>query len=119
MSREEIIEALAHLVALLVAERNSPPESGGWVRTENTAYRPPTPKGGEREPESKKRAQNAPIGARIGLVGVGKGNNHPGSVSCSICGKERVNKRTCISIHGEQEHREPRPRPISRNEPQW
>ncbi len=55
MSREEIIEALAHLVALLVAERNSPPESGGWVRTENTAYRPPTPKGGK----GSRRARNA------------------------------------------------------------
>jgi hypothetical protein len=114
----EIINALAHLIALLIAERNNGPDEGGWVRTDNTAYRPPKRTEGVSDPKPQERpdtefkpvprgkwqkgGQTAESRRKISesATGVPK--------TCSICGKEGFNRRTCISIHGEQEHREPR-----------
>tara|TARA_R110000751_G_scaffold49527_1_gene110189 strand:- start:1443 stop:1823 length:381 start_codon:yes stop_codon:yes gene_type:complete len=118
----EIIEALAHLVALLIGERHSPPEEGGWVRTRNTAYRPPMRGVGVIDPESKERPQTEvkPVPSRkwkkggqteesrrkisLGATGVPK--------TCSRCGREGFNVRTCIASMdgaiGRQAHREPR-----------
>ena len=99
-----IIEALVHLVTLLVAERNAPPEEGGWIRSRNTAYRPPKPQTPPEDTQTEKVAQ-------IGSIGIGKGNNHPGQNLCTICGASGVNKRTCISRDGDKKHR----KPITRN----
>ena len=104
-SKDEIINALAHLVALLVAERNAPPEDGGWIRTENTAYRPKKAPEGPTPTQDEKRAQIGSIGAKNRHDG--RGLNHPGTNSCSICGLLGVNRRTCISENGDQRHREP------------
>ena len=117
---KEIIEALAHLVALLVAERHQPPEEGGWIRTRNTAYRPKNPPAPPREPESDKHAQ-------IEVKRVRNPNDSRGNLerrrkiseactgvqkTCSRCGASGVNLRTCISRGGPgdllyQQHREP------------
>lgn len=93
MSKDAIIDALAHLVALLIAERNAPPEEGGWIRTQNTAYRPPKASVVPKAPQSEKHAQIGSIGAKN--PDDGRGKNHPGTNHCSRCGRAGRNRRTC------------------------
>ena len=97
---DAIIEALVHLVTLLVAERNAPPEEGGWIRTRNTAYKPPKPQTPPEDTQTEKVAQLGSIGAR-------KVHDHQGFGTCSICGRQGVNKRTCVSRDGDMLHRDP------------
>jgi len=102
---DAIIEALVHLVTLLVAERNAPPEEGGWIRTKNTAYRPPKPSVVPEAPQTEKVPENARKWAKN--PNDGRGKHHPGTNTCSRCGASGVNKRTCVSQDGDMRHRDP------------
>lgn len=95
MSKDAIIDALAHLVGLLIAERNAPPEEGGWIRTQNTAYRPSKASVVPEDPQSEKHAQIGSIGAKN--TEDGRGRNHPGTNHCSRCGRAGRNVRTCAA----------------------
>lgn len=115
----EIIEALAHLVALLIAERNSPPEEDGWVRTRNTAYRPPKMEVGVCDPEGEKMPRKVRKWKKGGQTIESRRKISESATgvpkTCSNCGREGFNVRTCLQYEsldgktfGRQAHREPR-----------
>ena len=96
------LQLVTTLVEQLQEARDKTPEEGGWVRTTNTAFRAAsTPEAPPKVPEAEQRPTNGP----------GKGNWGPitdehrqklsdAGKSCSRCGREGMNVRTCIEVPG-------------------
>ncbi len=116
-----IPSAYQALLALLIEEcvelRTQAPEEGGWVRTTNTAYRAPsTPEVPPEVPEAEEGPENAPRRGRRAMTRQQRTAMSEATFgipkTCSRCGKEGVNVRTCLetpasALDGGQRHRDP------------
>jgi hypothetical protein len=85
--RTTLLQMVIVLCQMLIDEIKSPPSEGGWVRTENTAFRANASNlSASKVPKVPKR----PKGHR-------KAYEHKGFVTCKKCGRHGSNSRTCVA----------------------
>lgn len=86
----QLLNIITVLSDMLRRQQDKTPEEGGWVRTENTAFRPNAANLSASKPPDPPKELGKPRKRGSGL-------NHRGYVECSLCGRFGRNSRTCTA----------------------